>query len=75
MHAYLNKVTPSELRQWRLSFNWSTRQAAEELGIAERAYKYLEQGVTSAGNSREQIPRYIELATAAIARNQKWKPK
>jgi uncharacterized protein YfaT (DUF1175 family) len=43
-------------------------RAAAELGLKERAYKYLEQGVTSAGNPRPEIPRNIELAIAELAR-------
>lgn len=62
-------MTPSELREWRQSLEWSTRRAAEELGLkSERSYKYLEQGVTSAGTARAEIPRYIELAVSELSR-------
>jgi hypothetical protein len=62
------RVTPAELRGWRLNLGWSTRQAAEEIGLKERAYKYLEQGVTSQGRPRDEIPLLYELAIAELTR-------
>ena len=64
-------LTPAELREWRLSLDWSTRRAADELGVSERTYKYLEQGSTSAGKLRPEIPRHIELAVAELTRRER----
>jgi hypothetical protein len=68
---YSEPVTPQELREWRVGLNWSTRLAAEKLGVAERTYKYYEQASTSAGNARDDIPLYIELAVAEVTRRER----
>lgn len=66
-------MTPSELREWREGLGWSTRLAAEKLGIAERTYKYYEQGESSYGTPRPEVPLRIELAVAEVARREQSK--
>jgi DNA-binding XRE family transcriptional regulator len=61
-------VTPAELREWRQSLGWSTATAAKELGVAWRTYKYYEQGVSSYGTPRPELPRIIERAVGDLKR-------
>ena len=61
-------MTPDDLKQWRDEMGWTRDEAAAALGLGLRGYAYLEQGETSAGTPRQEIPRYIELATAELRR-------
>jgi hypothetical protein len=64
-------MTAQELRAWREGLGWSVTVAHQRLGLGRRAYDYLEDGVTSAGTPRPEVPLYIELATCELTRREK----
>jgi DNA-binding XRE family transcriptional regulator len=61
-------MTPQQLRAWRDEMDWTQPEAAQRLGLAERTYRYLEEGTTSTGGKRDAVPLYIELAIAELRR-------
>jgi transcriptional regulator with XRE-family HTH domain len=59
-------MTPTDLRDWRKRLHLTQARAAEVLGIAKRTYEQYESGKRADGGSCA-IPRYIDLACAAVA--------
>jgi len=53
-------MTATELQQWRLSRGLSRRQAAEQLGLSERALQDRE-------NGNKPVRRETDLACAALS--------
>lgn len=52
-------MTPSDLKTWRTTHNWTQTQAAENLGISLRHYQKLEGGAV-------EISRTLFLATQGL---------
>lgn len=62
-------MKPEEFKHWRKSQGLTQQQAASTIGISRRMVINYEQGNTGGTNAKDvDIPLYIELACAAIAK-------
>lgn len=61
-------MTGKQLQRWRDARELSIDEAAQLLGVSRRTIYYLEAGLTSNGRTRRYVPKYIELAVAALSR-------
>jgi len=59
-------MTPHDLRNWRANLNLTQQEAADLLGISVATVELYERGVRRDSNKPAPIPRYIELACAAL---------
>jgi transcriptional regulator with XRE-family HTH domain len=64
-HRALKGLTPLDLRAIRAALGWKQPQAARNLGVTVRTYKYYEAGETSSGARLPHIPQAIAVAMLA----------
>jgi DNA-binding XRE family transcriptional regulator len=59
-------MTPAELRKIRRELGWTQAVAAKWLGIGHRNYKYIEQGVSSAGTPTPEVSTPVAVSMLAF---------
>jgi DNA-binding XRE family transcriptional regulator len=59
-------MTPVELRKLRRELGWTQAAAAKWLGIGHRNYKYIEQGVSSAGTPTPEVATAVAVSMLAF---------
>jgi DNA-binding XRE family transcriptional regulator len=63
-------MKPEDFKKWRTKMEWSQTEAANQLGVTRQTIVNYERGHTSGKEEKHiSIPRYIELACAALAAN------
>lgn len=63
-------MTPADFKAWRKAMGYTQAEAAEALGLGKSAIEQYDTGKRrSTGEGIAEIPRYLALACAALARD------